>query len=785
MEMVESNEMQHIGSVNIENIIVFGSLTVSLGKLPASIAPTLPFAEVGAILEDGRPNLMSALRWAYRLTDTLHGRESDLDGLASWAENGGNTVSVRLITGPGGAGKTRLAAEAARRLRQRGWCAGFLPRSAPHGQVIDTSGRAGGGLLLVIDYPEERPGLVDELLQYVTDIASSPIPIRFLLVSRRSFNEWRPWADVLGGRFGIQALAAPGPLELSEASAVLRDAATSFAKLTGVRGPSLEGTEKWLARDTANCLPLIAMAAGVHAVLTNSNEFALGAPELMHEIARREQTRVRRVSRSRGLGEYGLERLLGVAILSPEGLDPVRVKELGALDITPGLAGQALLDAVRATPWWVCSPVGGCRLPPIEPDRPAAAFLALALLDDPQPGLPDWLYTAAQTTKRDFEPTLGRLAWDLAALSRDGQGSAPLDRALLEMIDRAPERAKDFWDGFRYTTAYTASFGARVLEEALKAEQDEQDPRSKYSILNSLTTAYHRSGRLDEALGAATQLVKFARQSGNLTHIARALATQTPYLGSCGRHEYALTAISEAVELGRLLVSNLEDPFTSQFARMQFNQSVVLYDLKRYKEALKPALKSVKLYRQLSAKMPSTFTSELPIALNTLANVLAKIGQANSALNAACEAVELFRALAKDRPDDHTSGLALTLNTLSNRLSDLGRTREAITAAKESLEYYLLLVAAHPETASPEMARPLNNLANRYGELDQHEDAFVVATEALEKLSPAFLAHPDAWAPLMTIVIRVYETTCNAASKRPSDALLAPIKAAFEKNEGA
>ena len=83
------------------------------------------------------------------------------------------------------------------------------------------------------------------------------------------------------------------------------------------------------------------------------------------------------------------------------------------------------------------------------------------------------------------------------------------------------------------------------------------------------------------------------------------------------------------------------------------------------------------------------------------------------------------------------------------------------------------------------MARPLNNLANRYGELDQHEDAFVVATEALEKLSPAFLAHPDAWAPLMTIVIRVYETTCNAASKRPSDALLAPIKAAFEKNEGA
>ena len=392
-------------AVFTENI-VFGSLSVSLSALPASISPRLPFAEPRAIIEDGAPNLMSALRWEYGLAATLRGRESDLAAVLGWAEGDGNTVSVRLVSGPGGAGKTRLAAEAAQRLRERGWCAGFLPRNAPHGQVIDASARAGSGLFLAIDYPEERPGLVEELFRHVADLVNPPIPIRFLLVSRRSFEDWRRQADVLGGRFGRQELAAPGPLSPADALAALREVAGRFAELTGAVAPPLEGAEVWLARAPVNRLPLMAMAAGIHAVLTRRGDFALGAPELMREVARRERARVRSVSLARGLGEFGLERLLGAALLNVEGLDATRVAALGALDIAPGIAGQALLDALALTPWWGPAPLGGRRLIRLEPDRPAAAFLAAALLADPQPRLPDWLYAASAGTGSAFGPLL-------------------------------------------------------------------------------------------------------------------------------------------------------------------------------------------------------------------------------------------------------------------------------------------------------------------------------------------------------------------------------------------
>ena len=155
--------------------------------------------------------------------------------------------------------------------------------------------------------------------------------------------------------------------------------------LTGAAVPPLDGAEAWLGRSATNRLALMAMTAGVHAALTGRGDFALGAPELMREIARRELQRVRRVSRSAGLGEYGLERLLGAALLNADGLDAARVEALGALDIAPGIAGQALLDAL-APALVGAAPLGGRRLIRLEPDRPAAAFLEAALLADPSPG---------------------------------------------------------------------------------------------------------------------------------------------------------------------------------------------------------------------------------------------------------------------------------------------------------------------------------------------------------------------------------------------------------------
>ena len=69
--------------------------------------------------------IFNLLRWNSRLSPQLIGRESEKQDLLDWA-HGGRDLRIRLLTGPGGAGKTRLAAELSESLRQAGWQAGFI-----------------------------------------------------------------------------------------------------------------------------------------------------------------------------------------------------------------------------------------------------------------------------------------------------------------------------------------------------------------------------------------------------------------------------------------------------------------------------------------------------------------------------------------------------------------------------------------------------------------------------------------------------------------------------------
>ncbi|NBQ67740.1 MAG: toll/interleukin-1 receptor domain-containing protein, partial [Nitrosomonadaceae bacterium] len=116
------------------------------------------------------------LSWKSRLTGLI-GREQELKALHGWADSP-NRISACMITGEGGAGKTRLAFEFARQLReQKGWQAG---------EAQGLSGcwyTAAAGTLLVIDYPEQRPEKVSALLDA---LARQPLSckLRVLLLGR-------------------------------------------------------------------------------------------------------------------------------------------------------------------------------------------------------------------------------------------------------------------------------------------------------------------------------------------------------------------------------------------------------------------------------------------------------------------------------------------------------------------------------------------------------------------------------------------------------------------------
>ena len=87
------------------------------------------------------------------------GREEELAALEDWCTDG-DIGLVRLVTGGGGSGKTRLALELVRRMNGRGWKCVPVAEDAEREAVA--AGRAvasRAGLLLVVDYAEARTGL--------------------------------------------------------------------------------------------------------------------------------------------------------------------------------------------------------------------------------------------------------------------------------------------------------------------------------------------------------------------------------------------------------------------------------------------------------------------------------------------------------------------------------------------------------------------------------------------------------------------------------------------------
>jgi hypothetical protein len=87
----------------------------------------------------------------------FHGRRDETAGIEAWCE-GAAPIGVRLYTGAGGMGKTRLFIEMCQRLRVRGWRAGFLDHRAAGAPAAMWSKLVHhpDPLFLVLDYAETR-----------------------------------------------------------------------------------------------------------------------------------------------------------------------------------------------------------------------------------------------------------------------------------------------------------------------------------------------------------------------------------------------------------------------------------------------------------------------------------------------------------------------------------------------------------------------------------------------------------------------------------------------------
>jgi hypothetical protein len=119
---------------------------------------------------------------------------------------------LRLITGAGGSGKTRLAAEACVRMAGQGWQAGFADPKAPGGPVQLEFDRP---TLLVVDDADLNVMLLADLVRRMSYWPPGTPPVRLLLLARHTTGWW----DTLNQRTGRLARELADPaLELHEAN---------------------------------------------------------------------------------------------------------------------------------------------------------------------------------------------------------------------------------------------------------------------------------------------------------------------------------------------------------------------------------------------------------------------------------------------------------------------------------------------------------------------------------------------------------------------------------------
>lgn len=118
-------------------IIISGdnNQNISINYGPTDARLTIPF----------KPNSLtdsidSLLIWQSQLTPLI-GRDETMDDLLQWTTTGPR-ISLKLIHGEGGVGKTRLAFEVACKLREQNWEAGQLARLGMAAPFVLAQGHA-------------------------------------------------------------------------------------------------------------------------------------------------------------------------------------------------------------------------------------------------------------------------------------------------------------------------------------------------------------------------------------------------------------------------------------------------------------------------------------------------------------------------------------------------------------------------------------------------------------------------------------------------------------------
>ena len=596
-------------------------------------------------------------------------------------------LAVAVVTGAGGSGKTRLAAQLCHDLSSIGWCTGFLPTTTDITvKELSTLAELTTELLVVVDYAEEtRRGQLATLFRALRDRRS---PTRIVLTARGTDVWWDEFREEL----------EQDGIDLSKTLIISH-----------------------LGRNQLQNNPLLFDGIFRRAVQGFAEQ--VSQPPLRQDIVVPEN-----------LGATALDVVLMAWLV-------VCDESAGAAKKLPTRNG--LYDRVLTTEFaqWRKAPalaeISGTHM------RQAAATLSLLApsqdedeVDEVLSRLPEW---ASEHLRRSRFAEL--LVHTL--LRVDGEGAVNLrpdpvaEHLILKVFSKRPDLLA--WvlptDPLEVPGLEDPDADEMVVQRALALGQQAQNACTAIARADSLDSKKARrlAGRVLRARphlwGSALDVT--INQGGPFAPALEELIASGADL--------PLAEIEDAIPLGhgvlrgaalaatrRLAASAERSP--EQQARWANTLAIRLSEAGERGEALEAAREAADLYKALAEESPAAYTSDLAASLNNLAAFLSEAGERGEALEAAREAVRLRRVLAGASPAAYTPNLAMSLNNLANHLSEAGERDKALHIFIEDFDRF-----------SPATRARLLLARASWRHDNQEEDLVAAAHEADGKDVPALL----------------------------------------------
>jgi hypothetical protein len=726
-------------------------------------------------------------------------REGECEDLRKWCR-ARPRLAARWLYGPGGQGKTRLAARLAQELVKAGWKVvtvahgrdAFLP---PPGSQDLRLGNA-PGLLVIVDYADRWP------LTHLNWLLSNALfhqgatPTRVLLLARTALA----WPALRSGLENYQAgvsqqLLAGLPNEPRQREHMFTAARDSFAAVYGVDAGVIAPPSRLDHPDlglilTLHMAALVAVDAYAHG--RRLPEEMVGLTGYLLDRERHHWTLLYEHSKSLDYQTPPgvMTRVVFTAALTGPVDHPTGKTILSGpdLELHPE---RALTDHTACYP--PTDPARRTVLEPLYPDRLAEDFLALTMGGHPddQPAHAWAQRTAATLLARDDShtppdytpraitflasaaqrwPHLGEFLYPLLRLDPQltlDAGSAALiaiaaipnaDYEVLEAIERGfpIPRHVDLDVGIAAVTA-------RLAEHLLAQANHEAQRAYIHSILGWRLANAGQSG---QALASSEQAVQIyqrlaaANPAQFESDLGLALTNLGARLSDVGRREEALAATRKAVDIYRRLARLNPAVFEPDLGAALNNLTVGFLELGQWKQALTFGEEAVRIHRHLVTVNPRS-EPDLARSVSNMSITLLELGHREEALASAREAVEIHRRLAAANPAAYEHDLASTLINLGGQLSRLGRSQEGLAATQEAIRILRRQAAANPAAFEDSLALALNNLSNDLAAMGRRGEALAAAGEAvgiyrrLTATNPAAYEHDLAMA-LTNLATRLY-----------------------------